>query len=83
LAPTEVLKNCPLVTLLITHKLLNVHVWVRPIDHANRVTRCVCEKVAQNVAQSMSFYKKEVARGGERTWVFSISFIFSFAPLYS
>jgi hypothetical protein len=28
------------------------------------------------------YLKKEVARGGERTRVLSISFIFSFSPLY-
>jgi hypothetical protein len=28
------------------------------------------------------FLKKEVARGGERTRILSISFIFSFSPLY-
>jgi hypothetical protein len=28
------------------------------------------------------FFKKKVARVGERTRVFSISFIFSFSPLY-
>jgi hypothetical protein len=31
---------------------------------------------------SIAFLKKEVARGGEQTRVLSISFIFSFSPLY-
>jgi hypothetical protein len=35
------------------------------------------KKFAQSVAQR--FFKKEVARGGERTRVLSISFIFSFS----
>jgi hypothetical protein len=32
--------------------------------------------------QNMPFLKKEVDRGKERTRVLSISFIFSFSPLY-
>jgi hypothetical protein len=32
--------------------------------------------------QGIHFFKKKVARGGERTRVLSISFIFSFSPLY-
>jgi hypothetical protein len=37
---------------------------------------------AKRLAKSLAFFIKEVARGGEQTWVLSISFIFSFSPLY-
>jgi hypothetical protein len=36
----------------------------------------------QKVWGQIPFLKKEVAQGGERTRVLSISFIFSFSPLY-
>jgi hypothetical protein len=37
-------------------------------------------KLFENKIVNVNFFK-EVARGGERTWVLAISFIFSFSPL--
>jgi hypothetical protein len=39
-------------------------------------------KFWKKFGKNWKFFKKEVDRGGERTRVFSISFIFSFSPFY-
>jgi hypothetical protein len=38
--------------------------------------------IGKKFQRLLIFFYKEVAQGEERTWVLSISFIFSFSPLY-
>jgi hypothetical protein len=44
--------------------------------------KIIREIVAKREKVTLLLFFKEVARGGERTRVLSISFIFSFSPLY-
>jgi hypothetical protein len=47
-----------------------------------RFTQQKVEQCLPKILKFFFFKKKEVARGGERTRILSISFIFSFSPLY-
>jgi hypothetical protein len=53
------------------------------VNHKNRTTQWDDPRTQGQVPTLLIFFlKKEVARGGEQTRVLSISFIFSFSPLY-
>jgi hypothetical protein len=60
----------------------------RHLHHFDKQTSPLTQSFSPNLAQDgrqtcfFVFFFKEVARGGERTRVLSISFIFSFSPLY-